>query len=1035
MKPITLTITAFGPYAGQQVIDFSQLQNRKMFVISGKTGSGKTTIFDAISFAIYGKPSGDNRSASEMRSQFANPKQPTEVALLFELKGRTFWIRRTPQQEKPKARGGGTTIAVATAELYEKKADGKEELLAANIRDTDEKINELIGLEANQFRQILMIPQGEFQKLLIAGSQEKEKILQKLFQTSFYKRVEDVLKEKSDALKKEAGRAADQQAALLKSLPPYSGQMRELLNKETVQKNEIFQQLRLDLAEMNKQMDQLQIHVQEVGSRRDSLLGKRERGLSRNAQFDRREAAYREKEQLDEKSGQIDTYQKQIHKAEQAEKLASYDMMEKQACQAVKAAIERKHEAETAVEEEHRLFEAAGGRLKGEQSRQAEREKFENQLHQLQSMKGAVHAFQQAADDVKQLKERLEKTKQDSIRLIEKNQVLAEREEKMEQSLRSFEASKETFLESGYQIEKLTLLLSQFHELAAAEKEQAKHEETEEAARAWLEKITANVETASGQFRYIREKWHQSQAAMLARELKEGEACSVCGSLHHPRLAEGENDPLIERALEEAEKQADRCMEENQQAEQKWTEARYALKHAQESTHKLKAKLPAEFGVEKAEVRLKEAKAKRSQAEKELLQKEELEQLLLRAKQQRKQLEDELNQAREQEMTDHTAFIRATSTLQQLEQTIPESVRSITHFTKELERIEQTALTLQYQYDQAVEEAQKTHTAWQKAKSVLDERNKTLLDAEEHYRKATMTFLEKRQQAGFDLAEQYEEAKRWMASLTEMREMVRQYEQKQRDLFVLIHELKTALQGYERTDIEKLEKEIQALNEELADWTNQASSVAACIKESLRIRQSVEEIAGRMAQAEEAYRLAGHLYDVTHGKNELKVTFERYVLASFLEDILAAANTRLTAMTNGRFLLERLKERSKGNAQSGLDLLVFDQYTGASRHVKTLSGGESFKAALALALGLAEVVQNYAGGVSLETMFVDEGFGTLDPESLDQAIETLMDIQADGRLVGIISHVPELKERIDARLEVGQSDTGSKAKFVFSGER
>ena len=158
-------------------------------------------------------------------------------------------------------------------------------------------------------------------------------------------------------------------------------------------------------------------------------------------------------------------------------------------------------------------------------------------------------------------------------------------------------------------------------------------------------------------------------------------------------------------------------------------------------------------------------------------------------------------------------------------------------------------------------------------------------------------------------------------------------------MLLLINELQTALEGYGRTDIEELEEEIQSLNEELANWTNQASSVKACIKESLRIRQAVEEIAGRMAQAEEAYRLAGHLYDVTHGKNELKVTFERYVLASFLEDILAAANTRLTAMTNGRFLLERLKERSKGNAQSGLDLLVFDQYTGASRHVQPLSGG------------------------------------------------------------------------------------------------
>ncbi|WML31631.1 SbcC/MukB-like Walker B domain-containing protein [Neobacillus sp. OS1-32] len=187
-----------------------------------------------------------------------------------------------------------------------------------------------------------------------------------------------------------------------------------------------------------------------------------------------------------------------------------------------------------------------------------------------------------------------------------------------------------------------------------------------------------------------------------------------------------------------------------------------------------------------------------------------------------------------------------------------------------------------------------------------------------------------------------------------------------------------------------------------------------------------------MKLLEERYKLIGHLYEITKGQNIFRITFERYVLAAFLDDILREANVRLRKMTSGRFQLLRKTDRAKGNAQSGLDLLVFDQYTGQERHVKTLSGGESFKASLSLALGLADVVQNYAGGVSLETMFIDEGFGTLDPESLDQAIEALLDIQNGGRLVGIISHVPELKERIDARLEVIAGQTGSRTEFVFT---
>ncbi|OES45577.1 AAA family ATPase [Domibacillus iocasae] len=1035
MKPVKLTMTAFGPYAGQQVIDFSELENRKMFVISGKTGSGKTTIFDAISFAMYGKPSGDHRSASDMRSQFADPKQMTEVSLLFQLKGRTFFIRRTPQQEKLKARGGGMTMAAATAELYEKKADGSEELLAANVRDTDEKMNELIGLEANQFRRILMIPQGEFQKLLMAGSQEKEKILQKLFQTSFYKRVEDVLKEKSDALKKEAGKAADQQIALLKSLPAYSLDMSVLLEQEAIQKDAILPQLDVDLSEMNEQYDSLQQRVKAISSRRDSLLGERERGLARNAQFDRLEKALQEKEQLNEKKEEIETLQSQMNRAERAEKLLSYEIIEQKARQAAQAAMNRRNEAEKAVHEAVRLFEKANEQLKKEQELQPARDELAKQLQKLHSIKEDVYAYRSAEEETKQGQEHLEKAKQAGIHLLKKTQEMSSNEQEAEQLLQGLQSSKETYLETGYLIEKLRALLDQFEELTAARNVLKEQEKAEDAARHQAEKTAANAAAALEQLRHIRIEWNKGQSAMLARQLKEGEPCSVCGAVHHPDPAKADSSQISEQRLEEAEKKAECCHQENRQAEQEWTEARFSLKSARDTVEKLEKKLPADFGVEEALGRLKQAEKNRRQAEQNMVKKEKLEQQLLSIKQQKQRLTVQLDQNRIEEMNANTAFIQSRSTLQRLEQAIPERMRSSDYFVKELERLEKETTRLQNQYEQAMEAVQKANTAWRTADSVFNERMQAVDGAESALNEANFAFLQKREEADFDSVELYKEAKQLIESLARMKERVKAYEQKQRDLLLLITELKAALDGGVRTNIAKLDEEISMLNEELTRWTDQAASLMAQIKESIRIRGAVEEIAGQMAQAEEAYRLAGHLYEVAHGKNELKVTFERYVLASFLEEILSAANTRLALMTNGRFLLERLTERSKGNAQSGLDLLVFDHYTGASRHVKTLSGGESFKAALALALGLAEVVQNYAGGVSLETMFVDEGFGTLDPESLDQAVETLMDIQADGRLVGIISHVPELKERIDARLEVGQSSTGSKAKFVFTGER
>ncbi|WP_046174899.1 SbcC/MukB-like Walker B domain-containing protein [Domibacillus indicus] len=1034
MKPITLTITAFGPYAGRQVIDFSQLENRKMFVISGKTGAGKTTIFDALSFAMYGKPSGDQRSASEMRSQFADPKQPTEVSLLFQLKGRTFFIRRSPQQEKPKARGGGMTTVGAAAELYEKKADGSDELLAANVRDTDEKVNELIGLEANQFRQILMIPQGEFQKLLISGSQEKEKILQKLFQTSFYKRVEDVLKERADALKKKAGKAAGQQAALLKSLPAYSLEMRQLLEEEEVQKEAIFKQLDLDLLEMNKQHKALQQEIDETSRRRDFLLGERERGIARNAQFDRLENAIRNKNQLDERKEEIERKESQINWAVKAEKIVSYEMLEKNAGQTAHTAIERKDEAEKAMQEAARIHEKAESQFKKQQDLQPVRNESAKQLQKLQSMEESVKIYQKTADEVKAAEERLTKIKQEGLVLLKKDQESLNSEQEVEQALISLQTSREKYLEAGYLIEKLKALLDQFQELSAARRVLKEQEEKEKAARLQAEKTAEYAANSRKQLQRLRDEWSRGQAAVLAGQLKEGEACSVCGALHHPNPAAAEASYVSERELEEAEKQAGRYNEENKQAEQNWMEVRFAMKNTQENVANSEKKLQKDFQVEETEARLKQADRNYQKAKQDMERKAKLEQELLRVKQLRKQSAEKLEENKTAEISENTNLIEKKSLLHQLEQAVPEPMREHSYFQAELSRLKKETELMQKQFEQAAEKAQKSTISWKEAQSVFKERQQSQKEAEAAWQEANAVFLQACKEAGFESMECYQTARQLAQSLADLKGEVKQYEQSQRELFLLITELKDALKGSVRADIVKFEEDIELLNPTLAHLTAQSASITAQIKDSIRIQESIKKIAGQIAEAEEAYRLAGHLYEVTHGKNELKVTFERYVLASFLEDILASANTRLTRMTNGRFQLQRLKERSKGNAQSGLDLLAFDQYTGASRHVKTLSGGETFKAALALALGLAEVVQNYAGGVSLETMFVDEGFGTLDPESLDQAVETLMDIQADGRLVGIISHVPELKERIDARLEVGQSDTGSKAKFVFTGE-
>jgi exonuclease SbcC len=293
-------------------------------------------------------------------------------------------------------------------------------------------------------------------------------------------------------------------------------------------------------------------------------------------------------------------------------------------------------------------------------------------------------------------------------------------------------------------------------------------------------------------------------------------------------------------------------------------------------------------------------------------------------------------------------------------------------------------------------------------------------------------FVNRLAEQGFINYGEYHSAKKSEADIRNLEGQIRSYREELRSVSDRLKELTELLQDIKTPDVDGLKASLENLAREIEELTNQRTDLFVKKRDNVDIYNNVERINEQMKVLEERYKLIGHLHEIAKGQNTYRITFERYVLAAFLDDILREANVRLRKMTAGRFELLRKTDRSKGNVQSGLELLVFDQYTGQERHVKTLSGGESFKAALSLALGLADVVQNYAGGVSLETMFIDEGFGTLDPESLDQAIEALMDIQSSGRLVGIISHVPELKERIDIRLEVIAGQTGSRTEFIFT---
>ncbi|MBL5771322.1 hypothetical protein B5V88_08815 [Heyndrickxia sporothermodurans] len=357
-------------------------------------------------------------------------------------------------------------------------------------------------------------------------------------------------------------------------------------------------------------------------------------------------------------------------------------------------------------------------------------------------------------------------------------------------------------------------------------------------------------------------------------------------------------------------------------------------------------------------------------------------------------------------------------------QTIDVYEKKVKSLTKQKQQLEQDFENAKLYVQQLKEQLSGNRASNEKLLDLLTKSEGTLKEERKK-------FINMLSEEGFSGYQQFSQAKRERETIKQLEQQVQNYREEFRSVSDRYQEIEELLKNVEKPQIDQLKQQFIELENDLQDLSSTHSTVLMKIHHNEEIARKVAKINHTIKESEEKYKVIGHLSDISKGQNTYRITFERYVLAAFLDDILQVANTRLTRMTSGRYHLLRKTDRSKGNVQSGLELLIFDQYTGQERHVKTLSGGESFKASLALALGLADVVQQHSGGVSLETMFIDEGFGTLDPESLDQAIESLMDIQNSGRLVGIISHVPELKERIDARLEVYSSQNGSKTEFHF----
>ena len=920
MRPLTLTLSAFGPYAGQITLALEQLGKNGLYLIRGDTGAGKTSIFDAIAFALYGEASGDQREAAMFRSQYAAPDTPTFVELTFESAGKTYRVRRVPEYTRPAKRGGGVTLQRAEAELT--MPDGR---VVTRVKEVGQAVREIVGVDREQFAQIAMIAQGDFLKLLVASTEERMRIFRQIFHTGRYQKLQAALKDQLAAL----SRARDK---LRDGLMQAVGSARYPADSVLGQRLADAQAGRLLLQETAALLDEIvrqDSAAQEAGRRALERLDKQIGQAARTLGQARELAAART--QLRDAQAKRQAIQQEMEKAGAARAALAARKPEREALaqQAVALAEEvRRHEACSRLDQ---ALEAAQKRYTAGCAAQAACAK---QLTDLADQQAAARAGQERLADSAI---RAEKQRAEHAALLEEQ--------------RAFNG-----------------LSRDLDAVAASARQYARVQKDYLAA-------AQSAEAAQGRYQQMNRAFLDEQAGILALGLQDGAPCPVCGACSHPRPAQVTLGAPREADLEQAKQQAAAAQAEAGRLSAEAGQLRGALEARraglQQRARELLGDVPCEEMAEQIAAagaalrdRLAACKSALDQAQQDMRQLDQFGHTL-------RTLEQAVQQAQARQAAAQQAIARAEQDTQHLARQKQELADGLRYPDQAAARraAQQTKDTIQ-DLDRRTEQAEQ---AYQACKSQADALEGTIAA----------------------LAGQLEHAP--------------------------------------EIDMETIQAELEACNARRRALEDGQTARAARLDRNQDALRALETHGAALAEAEQKWGWVKSLADTAGGQlvGREKIMLETYVQMTYFDRILARANTRLMVMSRGQYELKRRAQAENNRRQSGLELDVVDHYNGSVRSVKTLSGGESFQAALSLALGLSDEVQSAAGGVQLDVMFVDEGFGSLDEEALEQAVRALSDLSGGNRLIGIISHVEALARRIDRQIVVTKHGTaGSDAVIV-----
>lgn len=919
MRPFHITVSAFGPYAARQEFDMDKLGSCGLYLITGETGAGKTTIFDAITYALFGEASGDSREASMLRSKYAAPDADTFVELTFLYAGKTYTVRRAPAYERAKKHGVGTSKFPGEASLT--LPDGS---VVSQTRQVNQKIQEILGVNRDQFSQIAMLAQGDFRKLLLAGTRERQEIFRNIFQTNLYQQLQERLR---NALSEARSSWDTERSGLRDSI-------RQIVASEDSSHSVALAALKMGEPEGQDALDML-----------ETLLAEDRAGAAENEAA--LEAADKTFQDLTQQKRQQEEWLQLISQRDSAAKKAAQLSAQAQACR--ETLNRRKAPAAKEIETAQSALAALNQVLPKYAelaASQVRRNKLEKEVRDLEHTQASLAQELEALEQqLSARKQRLAELEGSDIQAADLSAQL-DRQKDITDRMNAFSEAL-----SGYRKKLQELKVLQDRYLAA----------------------DTQAELGEKHAKQLRKAFDHAQAGILAEELAEGSPCPVCGSIHHPTPAVRPQSAPNQVQVEQAEADAE-ALRSTASALQNKCSAASGAARAQKAalTENCQALFGSDQLPETAELRQSIALAAAEQARLE------------------KSLSAQQTLAREKE---------------KLSRDLPE---------------------LEARHNEAQEKLSKGKEARIAKEAALENAEKELANLQKELNYP-------------DEAAAKQEKNRLEASIAATRKELE-------DLEHASHEADTAhaaAQGNLETlnaqtehqgnpePAEALDAQLEQAVSRKRELTKESNSIATRLHVNQSAKQDISDRQKTLDALETKLKWLGALSDTANGKlSGKKLMLETYVQMHYFDKILARANNQLLKMSSSHYELKRRETADDLRGQNGLELDVVDHYNGSLRSVRTLSGGESFLASLSLALGLSEVIQETAGGIQLDTMFVDEGFGSLDEDTLQVAMSALHRLSDGNRLIGIISHVRELRQEIDKQILVTKSpDGGSHAEI------